>query len=34
MIRLASALAALAALAVAPMFVSEYGLGLMIGMAS
>jgi len=34
MIRLAIALAALAALAVAPMFVSEYELGLMIGMAS
>lgn len=34
MIRLAIALAALAALAVVPMFVSEYELGLMIGMAS
>jgi len=34
MIRLAIALAALAALAVVPMFVSEYELGLMIGMAT
>lgn len=34
MIRLAIALAALAVLAVVPMFVSEYELGLMIGMAS
>ena len=34
MIRLAIALAALAELAVVPMFVSEYELGLMIGMAS